>query len=200
MPVPRIHSDSRFNLHFITPTVLDWIDIFTSDAYFTILAKSLQYCVEKKGLELFEYVFMTNHIHFIAQAKEDSDGLDAILRDFKRFTNDEVKFQLRKDNRHYIHEAIQASRHKKLKNDFQLWQETNYPEIITTENFLNTKIQYIWYNPVKKGYVLNPENWRWSSAGQKLLNLEANHPDVALTCLHWNEEKGSGYSSNPLKP
>lgn len=33
-----------------------------------------------------------------------------------------------------------------------------------------TKVNYIHYNPVKKGYVDKPEFWRYSSTRNRLLN------------------------------
>ena len=36
--------------HFITPTVVDWIDIFTRQIYRDIVIESLEYCINNKGI------------------------------------------------------------------------------------------------------------------------------------------------------
>ena len=54
--------------------------------YSEIFIESLQYCNDKKGLQLFEWVIMPNHIHLIASAKEGF-LLSDILRDFKKHTS-----------------------------------------------------------------------------------------------------------------
>ena len=173
------------NTYFLTLTVIEWIDVFTKPQYFEVLKDSLIYCVKQKGLILYEYVFMTNHIHLIAKATEESEGLDAIIRDLKSFTTNKIKALLKTDNRKYILRLIKNSLKSKKENEFQLWQRENYPEEINSDDFCNTKIEYIWNNPVKKGYVLNPEDWLYSSAKQKILELPADHPDIVLPCAEW---------------
>ena len=177
-PSPRIQLRDKNNIYFITITVMGWIDVFTNNTYFDLLKNSLQHCIANKGLILYEYVFMTNHIHLIAGASENSQGLDAIIRDFKSFTTHEIKKLLENDNRRYILKLLKNSNKVKKKNEFQLWQRENYPEEIYSDGFLDSKIQYIWNNPVKKGYVKNPEDWLYSSARQKLLELPPNHTEL----------------------
>ena len=58
-------------MHFLTFATVGWIDIFTRKIYKDILIESLQYCQREKGLELYSYVIMTNHVHLIARAKTD---------------------------------------------------------------------------------------------------------------------------------
>lgn len=111
-----------------------------------------------------------------------AQGLDGIIRDFKRHTTKEIKRLLRKDNRKYILRLIDNSFKLKKGSQFQIWQRENYPKIIVSNDFCDTKIQYIWDNPVKKQYVLNPEDWVYSSARQKLLDLSDDHVEVVLPC------------------
>lgn len=71
---------------FVTTTITDWVDIFTRLVYKDIVVDSLLFCIEEKGLELFAWVIMSNHIHMIARAA-GSRPLPDIMRDFKRFTS-----------------------------------------------------------------------------------------------------------------
>jgi len=70
--------------HFITCTVVDWVDIFTRKIYKDIVISSLEYCIKEKGMILYGYVIMSNHIHLIIQSKESK--LSDLVRDFKKFT------------------------------------------------------------------------------------------------------------------
>ena len=70
--------------HFITATVIDWIDVFTRQAYRDIVIESLDYCIKNKGMILYGYVIMSNHIHLIIQSEEGK--LSDLIRDFKKFT------------------------------------------------------------------------------------------------------------------
>ena len=53
-----------------TTTVVDWLDIFTRPLYKHIVVESLAYCQEQKGLEIYSWVLMTNHLHMIVGTHE----------------------------------------------------------------------------------------------------------------------------------
>ena len=149
--------------YFITCTVLEWIDIFTKPEYFKIITDSLTYCRKNKGLKVYEYVIMTNHLHMIAGTPE-ADTMSHVLSDFKKHTTREIYRQLEKDNRRYILNILNNSYHKKKGYANQIWQRENYPEMIHSDQFLLTKVKYMYMNPVLKGYVVQPEHWQYSSA------------------------------------
>jgi len=163
MPVLKIHAENENKIHFITLTTIEWLDIFTKPEYFKILEQSLKYCQQNLGLLLYEFVFMTNHIHLIIQAKNDFK-LSQIVASYKRYTTENIKKLITNDSRKYIKALINSSFYKQTGNTFQLWQEYNYPEVIIDEKFLFVKLNYIHQNPIRKGYVENPEDWKYSSA------------------------------------
>ena len=169
MPTTRINQENENLTHFLTITIIEWIDIFTKPEYSQIIIDSLKYCQKNKGLLLYEYVIMTNHIHLIARAKEKYK-LSQIISDFKKHTTREILKELKKDNRKYILNLINNSFSKKKGYDNQTWQRENYPELIESEKFYIQKANYIYNNPVKKEYVVNPENWFYSSARNRILN------------------------------
>ncbi len=164
MPIPKIHAEDENKPHFLTFTTIEWIDVFTKPEYFQLLSESLKYCQKELGLLVYGYVFMTNHIHSIIKAKQGY-RLSGIVQSYKSFTTREIKKIIASDSRKYIKGLINTSFYKKDKNEFQIWQEYNYPEIITTEKFFQEKLNYIHNNPVKKEYVSNPQDWKYSSAG-----------------------------------
>ncbi len=169
MPATRIKQENENQTHFLTITIIEWIDIFTKPQYFKIIINSLKYCQKNKGLLLYEFVIMTNHLHLIAKAKE-GNKLSQIISDFKKHTTREILKELEKDNRKYILNLIKNSFAKKKDYQSQIWQRENYPELIATEEFLNEKIRYIYNNPVRKEYVENSEDWIYSSACNRILN------------------------------
>lgn len=66
--------------HFITSTVVEWLPVFTSAAYCDVLINSLKFCQEQKGLKLYAFVIMDNHIHLLA----DADNLSRLMKEFKK--------------------------------------------------------------------------------------------------------------------
>ena len=51
-------------LHFVTLQVVDWIDVFTRENYRKIIVENLNFCQKNKGLEIYGWVIMSNHIHW----------------------------------------------------------------------------------------------------------------------------------------
>jgi len=76
-------------LYYLTFATVGWIDVFTRKRYKDIVVESLGYCQKEKGLELFSWVLMSNHVHLISRAKEGYE-LSNILRDFKKFTSKQI--------------------------------------------------------------------------------------------------------------
>jgi len=69
--------------HYLTLQIVQWADLFTRKIYRDIIIDSLKYCQKNKGLEIYAYVIMSNHIHLLA--KDENGNLSAILRDFKKY-------------------------------------------------------------------------------------------------------------------
>lgn len=74
--------------YYLTFQVVFWIDLFTRPTYRDVVIESLKYCQHEKGLEIFAWVIMSNHIHLLARSREDN--LSGTIRDFKKFTSKAV--------------------------------------------------------------------------------------------------------------
>ena len=168
-------------IHFITFSVVDWIDVFTKFDYIQIVLDSLKFCQKKKGLKLFSWVIMTNHVHFIMAAKKGYK-LSNILRDFKKHTSyellraiEENEAEIRKD---WMIEMFRKHGSANPRNEImQFWQQDNHPKELISNSFAEQKLQYIHNNPVVAGFVRKPQDYRYSSAkdycGEKgLLDIE----------------------------
>ncbi len=153
-----LESDS---VYFITSTIVEWIPVFTKREYFEIIIDSLRYCRENKGLKLYAYIILDNHIHLIGSA----DNLTQIVKDFKSYTAREIIKTAKTDNKNWLLNQL-AFYKKKYKKDskYQVWQEGYHPQMITREDIFKQKIDYIHNNPVKRGFVEEAEHWVYSSA------------------------------------
>jgi len=147
--------------HFITCTVLHWIPIFTRVESVDILFDSLKYLQEHDNFKLHAYVILENHLHMVAR----SDDIGASLRRFKQYSAKELLALLQRENVKTILDQL-AFYKKAHKNDreYQLWQEGFQPKLIQDDSMMRIKIEYIHNNPVKRGYVDDPNHWRYSSA------------------------------------
>ena len=71
--------------YFVSFATINWIDVFTRDAYFWIIIESLDFCRKNKGMEIYGYCIMPSHVHLIFRSGNgDPSGL---MRDFKGFTS-----------------------------------------------------------------------------------------------------------------
>jgi len=168
-------------LHFITFAVVDWVDIFSRQQYRDILVDSLEFCIKQKGLRLFAWLIMSNHVHFIASANEENK-LSDILRDFKKFTSVKIMEAIR-NNPHESRKdwmlAIFKLRGKENIRNItnQFWQQDNQPKELTDNLMINQKLDYLHNNPVVAGIVENAEDYLYSSARdysakKGLINIE----------------------------
>lgn len=71
--------------YFVTFSIVRWIDVLTRREYKDIIVDSLNYCIEKKGLKLFAWVIMSNHVHLIIGTT--GKPMENIWRDIKRHTS-----------------------------------------------------------------------------------------------------------------
>ena len=153
-------------VYFVTFQIVEWVDVFTRKDYKDIIIDSFKYCQKNKRLVIFAYVIMSNHIHIILSS--DKEELSNTIRDLKRHISKtiikfiEVCNESRKEWMLKIFEKA-ASKHKRNDN-YQVWTHKNHAELIYSNKFLQEKIDYIHFNPVRAGIVENPEEYIYSSA------------------------------------
>lgn len=164
----------QHGLNFLTCTVCGWVDIFNHSAYRDIVLENLKFCSENKGLQIWGYVIMSNHIHLIANTKPPFK-LEAVMRDFKSYTARRILDSL-------LDQTIPESRREWLMHMFsyfahrrkgtqahKLWQSGNHPVELYSEKVTMQKLQYIHANPVRAKWVHKPEEWIYSSASNYAL-------------------------------
>ena len=155
-------------VYFVTDTVVDWVDIFTRPIYKHIVIESLQYCQEHKGLIIYAWVLMSNHLHAIVGSEGEAKVSD-IWSDFKKFTSKEIiatiKTEISESRSEWMLNRFEYSgkNDKKIKN-YRFWQEGNDAQGIYLNEYFEQKLNYIHYNPVKAEIVNRPEDYRYSSA------------------------------------
>jgi putative transposase len=161
--------------YFITCTVVKWLPIFTRKPYFDLLLDALQFCRQHKGLKIYAFAILDNHLHLVVAG----DKLADIIRDFKSYTAKRLLARLEQDQKTWVLNQFQYYKQPaKTKSDYQVWQEGFHPQQIVSEEMLQQKIDYLHHNPVRAGLVERPEDWVYSSArdyagGKGLIELDA---------------------------
>ena len=166
-------------LHFVTSTVVSWIDLFTRRELKELIVDSLKYCQENKGLKIHAWCLMPSHLHMVISSEKEP--LAGIMRDFKKHTSKEIVKQMDEYNESrkvwLLRAFSQAGKDLKRISRYKVWQDGNQPKGIVTNDFLDQKVAYIHENPVDSGIVDEAEGYLYSSArdyaGRKgLLDVE----------------------------
>jgi len=168
-------------LHFITCTVVGWLDVFTRSKYKDIIIDSLNYCIKNKGLVLNAYVIMSNHIHIIGYAKSGYQ-LSDILRDFKTFTSKQIINSILEDTGESRQEWMLRlfkyfAKYNSNNTTYQFWKNDNKPIELESPKWISQRVNYIHNNPINAGIVKLAEHYIYSSAidyaeGEGLIEVE----------------------------
>jgi REP element-mobilizing transposase RayT len=148
-------------VYFISFAVQGWVDVFTRNEYKNILISNLAYCQKNKGLELFAWCIMTNHLHLIARAAEGF-LLPDILRDYKKFTSKAILKAISENNSESRKEWLLKQFESTDGNRF--WRSDNKPVELWSNTVIAQKLNYIHQNPVEDGLVFRAEDYVYSSA------------------------------------
>ncbi|MNZ67000.1 Transposase IS200 like protein [compost metagenome] len=147
--------------HFLTCTVMEWLPLFSRPTLVDILLDCWRYQQAHQGLRLYGYVVMENHLHYLAQAPD----LAQCVSSFKSYTARRILDDLEQRGAQSALQRLSFSkRAHKQDREFQLWQEGSHAELVCSEDVMRQKLDYIHQNPVRRGYVDQPEHWRYSSA------------------------------------
>ena len=155
-------------VYFISFAVVEWLDVFTRIEYKTILIDALQYCQQHKGMEIFAWCIMTNHVHLIFRSVNEQKP-ELLIGDFKRFTSKAlvkaITENLKESQKEFLLEQFLKAGEKSANvNKYQFWRHDNKPIELWSNKVINEKIDYIHNNPVEEGLVFRPEDYLYSSA------------------------------------
>jgi len=143
-------------LYFFTASILNWISVLDDDERKRIIIDSFDFLGKNKLARTSAFVIMPNHIHIIWQPLDDMLQLK-----FMKFTAQQIKFHLEKNN-----PAMLASLHVcKRDRKFQIWQRDPLAIELYSREVTEQKLDYIHNNPCQGKWLLcsNPEEYEFSS-------------------------------------
>lgn len=159
--------------HFVTATVVDWVDVFTRKSYRDCVIDFLDYCIKNKRMVVYGYVIMSNHIHMIMQCSQGQ--LSDLLRDFKKFTAKNILEKIQSEpesRREWMLDRFKLATESHSRNkNYQFRKYGNHPEEIYSNKFMWSKLDYIHLNPVQAGIVEKASEYVYSSASNYVLDV-----------------------------
>jgi REP element-mobilizing transposase RayT len=142
-------------VYFVSFATVNWIDVFTRRVYKDIVVESLNYCIQEKGLVVYAWVIMSNHVH---------------MRDLKRHTSKtilkEIEENPQESRKEWMLWMFRRAGEKNCNNSkYQFWQQHNQPEELGREAYaIDRAIAYIHENPIRAGFTDRAEEYPYSSA------------------------------------
>ncbi|MEO6455196.1 MAG: transposase [Ginsengibacter sp.] len=132
--------------YFVSFAVVGWVDVFTRKDYRDIVVDSLKYCQLNKGLVIYAWCIMSNHVHLIISSKEND--ISKVLGEFKKFTSkqiiDSILNHAGESRKEWMIKIFKEAGELNSRNkDYQFWQQDNQPKEIFTNEFATQKLEYI---------------------------------------------------------
>jgi len=153
----RISKDSP--VYYLTSVANNRLPVFRTDKFKKLMCDALDEARTSARLLLFAYVIMPDHIHALIGSKRKPS---AVLRYVNGIAGRRVIDFLKKG----AHESsLTKLRHSTGAHQYKysLWDHHPNLKLVTTENGLIEKANYIHMNPVRAGLVERAEDYRWSS-------------------------------------
>ena len=151
-------------LYFWTATINNWYQLLREDALKEIIISSLKHlCVERK-IEMYAFVLMPNHLHFIWQLLE-MNRKEKPHTSFLKFTAHSFKKHLQitspGDLKLY---AVDATN-----KEYEFWQRDSLPFELLNKETANQKLDHM---PARRGHSgghNNPNAEHWNYAKSQLI-------------------------------
>jgi putative transposase len=155
------HYTTEGHIHYLTFSCYKKLWLFKSPTLYSSFVKNLAKVKERVLFSLYGYVVMPNHVHLLICPNQDV-SISGILTAVKRPFSFQALNYLR--NRWpELYEKLHVRRGARQVRRF--WQAGGgYDRNIYKGKTFAKTLEYIHFNPVRKGLVDSPIDWKWSSA------------------------------------
>lgn len=170
-PQRKSHID-KGEIYFWTATINQWQRLMEKDEYKDIIIDSLQYLTDEGKVDVFAFIIMPNHIHFIWRVNE-LNGKESPQGSFLKYTAHTFKKMLRKEGSGKLTAYAVDADNKK----YEFWQRDSLAIPLFTKKVAVQKLKYIHFNPLAEHWQLvkHPCDYKYSSARYYELD-EKNFP------------------------
>ena len=142
MQFRRVYAQG--GIYFFTLVTYHRNPIFSNIRAIQIFTEANKHINKNHPFSILAYVIMPDHIHCIWKLPDGDTNYSTRWRLIKSFFT------------------------RKWKKEFStqqksIWQDRYWEHLIRNENDFQNHFHYIHYNPVKHGFVFDPEDWLYSS-------------------------------------
>ena len=164
-----IYQPGKQACHFLTLNTVEGLDIFIRPVYKQVIVHTLNHFIDSKGLLVFCWCLMTNHLHLLVQA-QDGYLMDQIAQDYKSFTTQKILAAIETEpetRRRWLLQRFEAFEDRPGKpRHYHIWQNRSSRSVIELDrpSDLVEYYEYIHENPVRERFVDQAPDFLYSSA------------------------------------
>jgi len=158
MPVGLKRYYGQGHLHFITFSCYRRLPLLQTARARDVFVKELSKIHDELGFHLVGYVVMPEHIHLLISEPQQGTP-STVLQKLKL----RVARKLRKRKRRPSAAQLRLPFEENGEPLRAFWQARFYDFNVYTSGKKKEKLNYMHANPVKRGLVEHPKDWRWSS-------------------------------------
>jgi len=183
----------RFNVpghvHFITFSCFQRLPLLTNEVWRAWLAVSIRNTCDELNVALWAYVFMPEHVHLLVRPRSEEYDISRFLYEVKKPVATRILSELR-EQKAYVLKKLEVEAPNGRAHRF--WQPGGgYDSNIWSWELVIKKAVYCHNNPVKRGLVKSPEQWRWSSFRWLETGRREGEP---LVVDDWNDSSSASTS------
>ena len=162
----RVKHYDNGEAHFLTFSCHKRLPLLSKDRTCQWFVEALAQSRAQHGFELWAWVIMPEHVHLLILPKTTGGGaqqkVSAILADIKRPVGQRAIAYLEEHAPDFLERIKFRNKNRAYR---RFWQAgSGYDENIDDPSALYEIATYIHNNPVRRGLVARPEDWKWSSA------------------------------------
>ncbi len=148
-------------IYFWTATINKWQLLLRNDEFKNIIIQSLEFLSERNKIDVFAFVIMPNHVHFIWRINENN-GKETTIGSFMKFTAHQFLKKLRNEHPEELLKYKEIAHNK----THEFWQRDALAVPLFTKKVALQKLDYIHNNPIVEKWALanEPADYKYSSA------------------------------------
>jgi putative transposase len=158
----RMSYDIPGQAHELTFSCYQNRQFLKSETICGFFIESLKRAKEKHNFDIWAYVIMPEHIHLLIFPQEQKYFIAKILQSIKQSSSKKAISYFK----HSVPEMLERLTIDQKDRKYRFWQDGGGYDRNVYSNALKEMVTYIHNNPIRRGLVDNPEDWKWSSAGE----------------------------------
>jgi putative transposase len=157
------HFNDPGHFHELTFSCYQRMPLLTNDVWRGMLSEATNRAMDGQGYRLTAFVYMPEHVHLIVYPLTGANTIDRFLSAIKRPYSYRIKQQLISANSPLL--ARLTIRQRPGVETFRYWQEgPGYDRNLTEASTVLSAVDYLHFNPIRRGLCDAAIGWRWSSA------------------------------------